>query len=174
MPANVLVAVTALLVVAAMMLVEQRVSLSNERWLRLQGAVEPPRDVFVTMRFAYPAAFVLMAIEGAWMGPAPGPWTVAGAVVLAAAKLLKVWAITSLGRRWTFRVLVLPGAPLVTRGPYAYVRHPNYIAVIGELIGMALLAGARVSGPVATILFALLIHARIRVEEEALRHPPCT
>ena len=174
MPANVLVSVVALLVVAAMMLVEQRVSLSNERWLRLQGAVEPPHDVFVTMRWAYPAAFVVMAIEGAWFGPSPGWWTVAGAAVLAAAKLLKVWAITSLGRRWTFRVLVPPDAPLVTRGPYEYVRHPNYIAVIGELIGMALLVGARVAGPVATILFGLLIRARIRVEEQALRHPPCT
>ena len=174
MPANVLIAVAALIVVAVMMLVEQRVSLSNERWLRLQGAVEPPRDVFVTMRWAYPAAFVVMAIEGAWFGPAPGLWTIAGAVVFAAAKLLKVWAISSLGRRWTFRVLVLAGAPLVTRGPYAHVRHPNYIAVIGELIGMALLVGARVAGPVAVILFGLLIHARIQVEEEALRHPPCT
>lgn len=169
-----MVAVVALVVVAAMMLIEQRVSLSNERWLRLQGAVEPPRDVFVTMRWAYPAAFVVMALEGALFAPLPGAWTIAGAAVFVAAKILKVWAITSLGRRWTFRVLVLPGAPLVTRGPYAYVRHPNYVAVMGELIGMALFVGARVTGPVATILFSLLIRARIRVEEGALRHPPCT
>ena len=169
-----MIAIAALAVVAAMMLVEQRVSLANERWLRLQGAVEPPRDVFVTMRWAYPAAFVVMAIEGALFGPPPGVWTIAGAAIFVAAKILKVWAIASLGRRWTFRVLVPPGAPLVTRGPYARVRHPNYIAVIGELIGMALLAGARISGPLATILFGLLIRARIRVEEDALRHPPCT
>lgn len=169
-----MIAVAALLVVAVMMLIEQRVSLSNERWLRLQGAVEPPRDVFVTMRWAYPAAFVVMAVEGMLFGLPPGAWTIAGVAIFVAAKALKVWAITSLGRRWTFRVLVLPGAPLVTRGPYAHVRHPNYVAVIGELIGMAMIVGARVAGPVATILFGLLIHARIRVEEDALRHPPCT
>ena len=169
-----MIAVAAVIVVAVMMLLEQRVSLANERWLRLQGAVEPPRDVFVTMRWAYPAAFVAMAIEGLLIGPPPRAWTIAGAVIFVAAKALKIWAITSLGRRWTFRVLVPPGAPLVTRGPYARVRHPNYIAVIGELIGMAVFVGARVTGPVATILFGLLIHARIRVEEEALRHPPCT
>jgi methyltransferase len=81
--------------------------------------------------------------------------------------------MTSLGRRWTFRVLVLPAAPLVTTGPYAFVRHPNYIAVVGELVGVALLTGARVTGPLVTILFALLMRARIRVEEDALRRPPC-
>lgn len=156
------------------MLVEARVSASNERWLRLQGAVEPAHDVYRTMQWAYPCAFVVMAMEGAVYGPPPGVTTLAGAVLFGAAKALKCWAIASLGRRWTFRVLVLPGVPLVADGPYAHVRHPNYIAVVGELIGIALLVGARVSGPLATILFGLLVRGRIRVEEEALRHPPCT
>jgi methyltransferase len=88
--------------------------------------------------------------------------------VLVASKALKGWAIASLGRRWTFRVLVVPGASLVTRGPYALARHPNYIAVIGELAGMALLVGARVIGPIATVLFSLLIRRRISVENRAL------
>ena len=173
-PYNFMVALLALVAVLAMMLAEQRVSTSNERWLRLQGAVEPSRDVYRTMRWAYPIAFVAMAIEGAVFGPAPGVSTAIGAAMFVAAKALKVWAIASLGRRWTFRVLVLPGAPLVAHGPYAFARHPNYIAVMGELIGMALLVGARVSGPLATILFGLLIRSRITVEEDALRHPPCT
>jgi methyltransferase len=167
-------AILALAVVAAMMLVEQRVSRANERALRLRGAVEPPRDVFAAMRWAYPAAFIAMALEGAIAGPPPRPWMIAGAAVFAIGKLIKVWAIRSLGPRWTFRVLVLPDAPLVTTGPYAYLRHPNYVGVIGELVGMALFTGARVTGPLAAIAFALLIHARIKVEEEALRHPPCT
>lgn len=169
-----MVAAVTLIVVAAMMLAEQRVSLANERWLRLHGAVEPPGDVFAAMRWAYPATFAAMVIEGLISGDPRGEWVLAGAAVFTMAKLLKVWAITSLGRRWTFRVLVLPGAPLVTTGPYAFVRHPNYVAVIGELVGVALLVGARVTGPLATILFALLMRARIRVEDEALRHPPCT
>ena len=169
-----MIAIAALLAVAAMMLMEQRVSLANERRLRLQGAVEPPRDVFATMRWAYPAAFIAMAIEGVVLGPPPRAWMLAGAAVFVAGKLVKIWAIRSLGPRWTFRVLVLPNAPLVTSGPYAYVRHPNYIGVMGELIGMALFVGARVTGPLATVLFGLLIRARMKVEEDALRHPPCT
>jgi methyltransferase len=157
-----------LFVVLAIMCAELLRSRRNEHRLHAMGAWEPPDDVYRTMRWAYPAAFVLMAVEGAAIGPAPGRMTVAGVVVLVASKLLKAWAIASLGPRWTFRVLVVPGAPLVTRGPYAFVRHPNYIAVIGELAGMALLVGARVTGPLATVLFSLLIRQRIGVENRAL------
>jgi methyltransferase len=71
-------------------------------------------------------------------------------------------------------VLVVPGTSLVVHGPYAVVRHPNYIAVIGELVSMALLVGARVTGPVAVVLFSLVLRRRIRVENEALRHLTCS
>jgi methyltransferase len=103
--------------------------------------------------------------------PEPSATTLAGAVVFVAAKALKYWAIASLGRRWSFRVLVLPGAPLVGHGPYAVFRHPNYVGVMGELVGMALLTGAPVSGLVSTVLFAGLLWRRIRVEERALAAP---
>lgn len=169
-----MIPVITFVVVAVTMLVEQRISVSNERWLRVQGAVEPPDDVIGIMRWGYPAAFLAMLLEGAALAPRPGTATVAGALLFAAAKALKYWAMASLGRRWSFRVLVLPGVPLVSTGPYAFASHPNYVAVIGELAAVALLAGARVTGPIVTILFALLIRRRIRVEEAALRHPPCT
>lgn len=157
-----------LVAVLLMMVAEAWLSGSNERWLRRHGATEPARDVYRTMQWAYPAAFVVMAIEGAVWGTGSGAWTLIGATVFATAKALKYWAIASLGRRWTFRVLVLPGVTLVRKGPYAVLRHPNYVAVLGELAGMALLVGARLSGPVATVLFALLLRRRIAVEEEAL------
>lgn len=155
-------------VVLVLMLGEARLSASNERWLRQRGAVEPPLDVYRTMRWAYPAAFAAMAAEGAASGTPSPIWILGGGVIFTAAKLLKYWAIASLGRRWTFRVLVLPGAPLVRTGPYAVLRHPNYVAVLGELSGMALLVGARFSGPVAFVLFALLLRRRIEIEERTL------
>lgn len=160
--------------VMLMMLAELQLSRFNERALRRAGAVEPDEDVYRRMAWAYPAAFLVMAAEGALFGPEPGAATLAGAALLGASKALKFWAIASLGPRWTFRVLVPPGGALVATGPYAFMRHPNYVAVIGELISMALLVGARVSGPLAAIFFALLIRRRIEVEERALRHPPCS
>lgn len=160
--------------VLLMMGAELIVSRRHEARLRALGAWEPADDVYATMRWAYPGAFVAMALEGAAAGTEPGATTVVGVVVFAASKLLKLWAIAALGPRWTFRVLVLPAAPLVAHGPYAFVRHPNYIAVVGELLGMALLVGARVTGPLTTVLFSLLLRRRIGVENRALRHPPCS
>jgi len=160
-----------LLAVLLMMLAESRVSRRHERDLRQRGAVEPPDDVYVTMRWAYPAAFVVMAAEGAASGPPAAPVTLAGAVLLTAAKGLKWWAMASLGPRWTFRVLIVPGAPLVNTGPYAVLRHPNYVAVVGELMSMALLVGAGVTGPASLLLFSLLLRRRIRVENRAIRRP---
>jgi methyltransferase len=159
-----------LLVVMIMMLGESLVSRSHERTLREHGAVEPPGDVYATMRWAYPAAFITMAGEGTLFGSPPTNVALSGAVLMAAAKALKWWAMASLGVRWTFRVLIVPGAPLVAHGPYAIWHHPNYIAVVGELIAMALLVGARVSGPMATLLFSWLIWRRMRVEDRALRY----
>ena len=166
--------VVVLLVVMLMMLAESLVSRSHERTLRRQGAVEPPGDVYATMLWAYPGAFAAMALEGMLAGPPATFVAAAGVILMAASKALKWWAMASLGVRWTFRVLIVPGAPLVTHGPYAIWRHPNYIAVVGELLAMALMSNARISGPVATLLFSWLMWQRIRVEERALRYPTCT
>ena len=93
----------------------------------------------------------------------------AGAVLFAAAKGLKWWAIVSLGRFWTFRVIVVPGARLVAAGPYRWLRHPNYAGVMGELAGVALMSGALVSGVAGIATFGVLVLRRISVEDRALR-----
>jgi methyltransferase len=115
-----------------------------------------------------------MAAEGVVAGPSATLISATGVILMAASKALKWWAMASLGVRWTFRVLIVPGAPLVTRGPYAIWRHPNYIAVAGELLAMALMANARITGPVTTLLFSWLMWRRIRVEDRALRYPTCS
>ena len=97
---------------------------------------------------------------------------VPGLILFMLAKALKWWAMASLGTRWTFRVLVPPGAPLVTRGPYRRFRHPNYVAVVGELVGVAMVLGTPVTGAVSTVVFGALMWRRVRVEEAALRPTP--
>ena len=154
--------------IGVLMLLESRVSLRHERALRARGAREPEEDVYRWMQVAYPGGFVLMVVEGLMRGSASGAQLAGGIAVFAVAKALKYWAIISLGPQWSFRVLVVPGAPLVTSGPYRFVRHPNYIAVIGEFAGGVLLLNAPVIGTLATILFALLIRRRVTIEEKAL------
>ena len=157
-----------IVVVFLLMAVEAWLSRSNERALRAQGASEPSGDVYRTMAWAYPASFLAMAAEGMIVGPSPTELFVVGVCVFVAAKAIKYWAIASLGPRWTFRVLVPPGAHLVTRGPYTWLRHPNYVGVIGELIGVALIACAPMTGIIATVGFAWLLRHRIAIEDRAL------
>lgn len=156
------------LVVFGTMAVEARRAARNEAAQLARGGIEPPGDVFGLMRFVYPAAFAAMLAEGAIRGRPSLPAAVAGAAVFGAAKALKWWAVVSLGRFWTFRVVVIPGAALVARGPYRWLRHPNYIGVIGELAGVALATGAVWTGPAALVVFGLLLAKRILVEERAL------
>jgi len=147
---------------------EARLAARHDRALRAAGASEPKGDVFPVMQVVYPTAFLAMALEGFLRDARADAVFAGGAVIFAAAKTIKYWAIATLGPRWTFRVLVPPGSPLIHGGPYRFMRHPNYLGVIGELAGMALIAHAIVSGPIAVILFAGIIAARIRVEERAL------
>ena len=154
--------------VAAFLIVESLISFRNERRLRAQGAVEPDDDVWRVMAVTYPLAFVAMFVEGlARGGPSREVFT-AGIVVWGLAKALKVWAIASLGARWSFRVLVPPGAPLVTRGPYQRLRHPNYAAVAGEMAGAGIMMAAPVSGVICTLAFIEIMRRRVRVEERML------
>ena len=176
---NVVIFLAALMI--GLMIAEARRSRLNEKLLREEGAVAPAGDVYPLMAVLYPAAFLLMGIEGAWraapgsrladvMSVADGPsWAAAGVVLFVASKGLKYWAIGALGERWTFKVLVQPGRPLVTTGPYAFVAHPNYIAVVGELVGAAMMLGARITGPLMTAVFGLVLWARLRFETRILR-----
>jgi methyltransferase len=147
---------------------EASLAARHDRVLRSAGAREPQDDVLPYMQVAYPAAFLGMALE-AWIHQARADaMFAAGAVVFAAAKGIKYWAIGTLGARWTFRVLVPPDSSRITTGPYRFMRHPNYLGVMGELAGMAVMAHAPVAGVASVLVFGLLIAARIRVEERAL------
>ena len=140
----------------------------NERQLRARGAIEPAGDVISLMRFAYPGAFVAMGIEGALTGPAPPNILMVGLALFGLAKALKVWAISSLGSNWSYRVLVVPGDPLVTTGPYQFISHPNYLAVVGEIASVAAIVWAPITGTLAAIGFGWLMISRIRIEDRAL------
>jgi methyltransferase len=167
-----------LAVVTILMVVETWVATQHEARMLASGGRIPPGDVFSLMSITYPLAFALMGWEGtdrlestargsdAW-GPGAA-WFLAGLAVFVAAKVLKYWAIRALGERWTYRIIVLPGAPLVHAGPYRYVSHPNYIAIIVELAGTAMMLGAPISGPVTTVLFGLILLVRIRFENRVV------
>jgi methyltransferase len=163
-------AIAGVTVIAVLLIMAGEAALSafNERQLRARGATEPAGDVIETMRWAYPCSFIAMGIEGALTGPAPDEVMMYGLALFGFAKALKLWAISALGPRWSFRVLVLPGAPLITSGPYRFLSHPNYVAVAGEIASVALIVWAPIAGVLSTIGFGVLMVKRIRVEDRAL------
>jgi methyltransferase len=151
------------------MLLEAQRASRNERAQRARGGIEPPDDVYKLMRVAYPGAFAAMLAEGAARGWPPAPVFAAGVLVFALGKAFKWWAILTLGPSWTFRVIVVPGAPLVAGGPYRWIRHPNYAGVVGELAGVAAAVNAPITGAIAIAGFGWLLLKRIAVEERTLR-----
>ncbi|NRD55626.1 hypothetical protein HQQ75_21185, partial [Corallococcus exiguus] len=97
-----------------------------------------------------------------------GVWSWAALVGAAVAQGLRYWAIGTLGDRWNSRIIVVPGLAPVTGGPYRFLRHPNYVAVVLELFCVPLIHGAWVTAVVFTVGNAALLYVRIRAEEAAL------
>jgi methyltransferase len=148
---------------------ELRVSRHNARVAFAAGGVERGQGHYRFMTvmhtlflFACVGEVVLLhrAFPG-WLG-----WVSLAVVV--GAQALRAWAIASLGERWNTRVIVRPDAAPVTTGPYRFLKHPNYVAVIAEILFLPLVHGAWVTAVVFTIVNAGLLFVRIRVEEQAL------
>lgn len=150
-------------------LAELRVAQRNRRWLEERGAVEIGGGHYPVMVVLH-TAFLVACLAEPWLLDRPFVPVLAAAMVgvLAVATALRIWAIRSLGRRWTTRVLVLEGAPPVTTGPYRYVSHPNYLAVVLEVAALPLVHTAWLTAAVFTAANALVLTVRIRVEERGL------
>ncbi len=158
-----------LALVALERLLELRLSQRNAAWALAQGGVERGRGHFRAMT-ALHTALLAGALAEVLLADRPFIPALGGSMLglALAAQALRYWAIHSLGRRWNVRVIVVPGAPLVSRGPYRYLRHPNYLAVVLEGIALPLVHSAWVTALVFTLLNAWLLAVRIRCEEEAL------
>lgn len=158
-----------LIAVALERVLELVLSARNARLARARGGVETGQGHYPVMA-AFHALFLLScAGEVVLLGrPFPGAagWLSLGVVV--GAQALRYWAIATLGWRWNTRIVVIPGAVPVTGGPYRWVRHPNYLAVIAEMLALPLVHGAWLTAVVFSLGNALLLRVRIRAEERAL------
>jgi methyltransferase len=139
-------------------------SARNTRRLKAQGAYEVGAA-------HYPLIVALHAawLAGLWLLGWSAPVNLAWLAVFAALQLGRLWVLATLGPRWTTRIIVLPGAPLVGAGPYRFVAHPNYLVVIGEIAVLPLALGLTAYAALFTALNAVALWLRIRTENEALR-----
>ena len=156
-----------LALVTAQRLGELVLAARNTRRLKAQGAYEAAPG-------HYP---LIVALHGAWLA---GLWwlawdrpaNVALAGLFLAVEGLRVWTLASLGPRWTTRIIVLPGAPLVRRGPYRFFPHPNYAVVCAEIALLPLTYGLWAYALAFTVLNAAVLALRIRAENAALKPRP--
>ena len=166
--ASILWPLVAAVVVFGTMAGEALLASANERVLLARGATMIPDPSFRWMRAAYPAGFLAVILEGWWRGVHGQGWVALGLVVYLLGKAVKYAAIVTLGTRWSFRVLVVAGVPLVSRGIYAVLRHPNYVGVAGEVLGIAIWMQAPITGTLFAVTFGFILLWRIRIEERAL------
>ena len=139
----------------------------NTARLRRLGAVEIDRDGYKWFVILHATWLVALFLDV--RADASPDWVLLA--LFAALQLGRVWVIASLGRRWTTRVIVLPGAPLVAAGPYRWLDHPNYVIVIGEVAILPLAFAAIAVAVVFSTCNFLLLLRRIRLEDAALRSP---
>ncbi len=136
----------------------------NTKALKRRGAVEIGRGhypLFILLHASWLAAIAVLIPTDQ---PAVWPWL----GVFIALQGLRLWVLASLGPFWTTRILTLPEAPLVRRGPYRWIRHPNYVVVVGEFATLPLAFGAWGIALVFSVLNLALLGWRIRLEERVL------
>ncbi len=157
------------LLVVFQRLTELRLAKHNERLARAAGAVELGAGHYPWMVTIH-TLFLVSCVAEVFLLERPFAPRAAGAMLLllGVATALRYWTISTLGERWTTKILVRPGAPLVTGGPYRFLRHPNYLAVIVEVAVLPLVHTAWWTAIAFSIGNALVLRTRIRVEEEAL------
>jgi methyltransferase len=155
--------------VAVERLGELVVARRNEKWSAERGAVEAGAAHYPFMVVLHTGLLAGALLEAGLADrpfiPALG-WPMLALVV--AAQALRWWCITTLGRQWNTRILVVPGLARVTGGPYRLIPHPNYVAVVVEGFALPLVHTAWVTALAFTVLNAVLLRVRITAENAAL------
>ena len=161
--------------VAVMRLVELSVARRHLQWAREHGGVETGAGHYPVM-VALHTGLLVGCVAEVWLAgrpflPALG-WPMLA--LLVAAHALRWWCIRTLGPQWNTRVIRVPDMPLVTGGPYRWLRHPNYVAVVVEGFALPLVHTAWITALTFTVLDALLLRVRLRVENRVLAEAPAT
>jgi methyltransferase len=147
-------------------LTELPIAARNTAALKSQGAVELGRSHYPAMVAVHTAWLIALA---AWVAVTKPPLVLFWTYIYGALFIVRIWVMTSLGRFWTTRIITLPSAPLVRRGPYRFMRHPNYAVVAAEIAVLPLAFRAWALAVVFSIANAVMLSIRLRVEGEALK-----
>ena len=158
----------------ALVVVERQVELAiarrNTARALAAGAVEAGAGHYPWMVLLH-TVFLLSCVAEVLVlrRPLVPPLAVAMLALLLLAAAIRFWVIRTLGGRWTTRIICHPGRPVVVAGPYRFLRHPNYVAVVVEIFALPMVHSAWLTAVVFSVANLVLLARRIRIEEEALR-----
>lgn len=173
MPLTVSLYLLLLGVVALLRLLELGISRRNQRLLAAQGATRSPEPGFRWMVLLHIGVLISAAAEVVFLKrPFLPPLALLMGLLLACAVGLRWWVIRVMGRHWNVQIVASTKLEVVTRGPYRWVRHPNYVAVFVEMLALPLLHTAWITATVGTVLHCWILRQRIRAEEAVLLSDP--
>ncbi|HVZ68033.1 MAG TPA: isoprenylcysteine carboxylmethyltransferase family protein [Rhizomicrobium sp.] len=150
--------------VALQRLIELPYAARNAKRLLANGAIEYGRKHYPLFVVLHASWLLVMVLDL----PADPPIHLWPLIAYAVIEVLRIWVLLSLGPYWTTRIISLPDAPLVRKGPYRFFRHPNYLIVVCEIALLPLVFGEIAVSAVFSLLNAALLFWRIRVENAAL------
>lgn len=150
-------------------LLELVIARRNEKWMKEQGAVEFGTNHYPFIVLMHCLFFLVLLFEKIAFSRELSPIWPIWAALFVAAQLIRIWAISSLGRFWNTKIIVLPNVMVVRKGPYRFIKHPNYLVVSVELLVVPLLFGTYITACLFTLLNVVLLSIRIPAEEKALR-----
>ncbi|MER3447274.1 MAG: hypothetical protein C4291_10715 [Candidatus Dadabacteria bacterium] len=142
----------------------------NEKTLRSQGAIEFDKYGYRVIAAMHVAFLISLICEKIFLHKTLNTYWPLFATLFVGAQILRYWTIRSLGVYWNTKVLVIPGKRLITGGPYKYIRHPNYAAVITEIATIPLIFSCYITAAVFSLINLILLRKRIRIEESALKN----
>lgn len=147
---------------------EMAVARQNEQKVKKQGAIEFGESHYPYIIIMHILFFLSLIAEVLLMNKQPSSWWIGIAAAILIVQAVRYWALCSLGAYWNTKILVVPGAELVKKGPYKWMKHPNYTVCILEILLIPLLYQAYVTMCLFSIVNAVLLTVRIRTEDKAL------
>ncbi|WP_226579208.1 isoprenylcysteine carboxyl methyltransferase family protein [Halobacillus litoralis] len=141
----------------------------NRKWMIDRGAKEWGEGHYFLFILLHSLFFLSVIVEFIWTPYSMHPVFYGALAFFFILQILRVWCISTLGKRWNTRILVLPEEEPIRRGVYRYIKHPNYVIVFFELLVIPVLFHAYVTALVFPFLHLLVLTVRIPVEEEALK-----
>ncbi|MCT6924033.1 isoprenylcysteine carboxylmethyltransferase family protein [Metasolibacillus sp.] len=150
-------------------LAELFIAQRNERWLRAQGAYEVGTSHYPSMLALHSSFFIVLLLEITFKKASLSSFFPILLLLFLLVQAVRIWCIHSLGRFWNTKILILPNANVVRKGPYRFLRHPNYLVVSLELFLLPFMFQAYFTAFLFTILNIVMLFVRIPIEERALR-----